>query len=673
MANRLAQEASPYLLQHKDNPVDWYPWGEEAFAEARATDKPILLSIGYAACHWCHVMERESFEDPTTADVMNDNFISIKVDREERPDIDSIYMDAVQAMTGHGGWPMTMFLTPEGKPFYGGTYFPPEDRHGIPSFKTVLLAVAQTWRERRTEVEDQGRRLVDHVNIGAKLRPSAEVLSSELTDKAFRELEARFDATYGGFGGAPKFPQPMTVDFLLGLAQRGNDAALSVATKTLDAMAGGGMFDQLGGGFARYSVDREWVVPHFEKMLYDNAQLLRTYARAWSMTGAERHREVAEATAGWMLREMRDPGGGFWSSLDADSEGEEGKFYVWSLDEVREILGDDADVAIRHWGFTERGNFEGNNIPVLADPDVDRDAVERARRALLKRREERVRPGTDSKVLTGWSSLAASALAEAGFILGHAEWVEAAEEAVEFTLGKMRVQGRLVRAYRRDERGETIRHLGVAEDYAFVLEACLSLYEATHDARWLTEATWCADEAIRLFLDDEYGGFFTTASDAEELVVRPKDLFDNAVPSPNSVFALELQRLALITGNDDYEKHALGALRVVRDVMAQQPQGFGHALRAVDFYLGNPPEIVIVGRKDQADTDALLSVVRETYLPHRILIVSDDPSPAEVNSIPLLRDRTRLDGKATAYVCHRGTCRLPVTSPEGLREQLTGP
>ena len=671
MANRLAQEASPYLLQHKDNPVDWYPWGEEAFAEARSQDKPVLLSIGYAACHWCHVMERESFEDATTAAVMNDNFVSIKVDREERPDIDSIYMDAVQAMTGHGGWPMTMFLTPDGKPFYGGTYYPPEDRHGIPSFKTVLRAVAEAWRDRRAEVEGQGSRLVEHVNLGAKLRPSADVLGSDLTDKALRELEVRFDATHGGFGTAPKFPQPMTVDFLLGLAQRGNEQALTMATKTLDAMAAGGMFDQLAGGFARYSVDHEWVVPHFEKMLYDNAQLLRSYARAWSLTRDERHREVAESTAHWMLEEMRDPGGGFWSSLDADSEGEEGKFYVWSLDEVRDVLGEDADLAIRQWGFTETGNFEGHNIPVLADPDVDAEAVERARAALLKRRAERVRPATDSKVLTGWSSLAASALAESGFVLGHSEWIQAAEEALDFTFAKMRSEGRLLRAYRRDERGETVRHLGVAEDYAFVLEACLSLFEATHDPRWLTEATWAADESIRLFLDDEFGGFFTTASDAERLVVRPKDLFDNAVPSPNSVFALELQRLALITGVDDYEKHALGALRVVRDVMSQQPQGFGHALRAVDFYLANPPEIVIVGRDEEPDTEALVSVVRETYLPHKVLIVADDPTPAAVASIPLLRDRSRVDGKATAYVCHRGACQLPVNTPEELREQLT--
>ena len=671
MANRLAEEASPYLLQHKDNPVDWYPWGEEAFRSAREGDRPVLLSIGYAACHWCHVMERESFEDEATARVMNDNFVSIKVDREERPDIDSIYMDAVQAMTGHGGWPMTMFLTPEGTPFYGGTYFPPEDRHGIPSFTTVLRAVAEAWRERRTEVEEQGRKLVEHVNVGSKLRPSAEILGESLLDKAFDELKVRFDPTFGGFGGAPKFPQPMTVDFLLHLAHRGNEEAGAIAATTLDAMAAGGMFDQLGGGFARYSVDRQWIVPHFEKMLYDNAQLLRSYARSWVRTGSDRHREVAEATAQWMLAEMRDPGDGFWSSLDADSEGEEGKFYVWSLEEVREVAGADADDAIRRWGFTATGNFEGHNIPVLADDGVDPDAVERARTALLARRAERVRPATDSKVLTGWNSLAASALAEAGFLLDRADWVQAAREALEFTFDTMRVDGRLMRSYRRDERGETVRHLGVAEDYAFVLEACLALFEATSERRWLDEARWAADESLRLFLDEEVGGFFTTGSDAERLVVRPKDLFDNAVPSPNSVFALELQRLSLLTGENTYEDHAVKALRVVHDVMAQSPQGFGHALRAVDFYLSSPPEIVIVHSSEDAGADALVDVVRKVPLPNKVLLVAPDPEGGDDEAIPLLRDRSLVDGKATAYVCHRGSCKLPVTSSEDLRSQLT--
>ena len=670
MANRLAQEASPYLLQHKDNPVDWYPWDPEAFDKARREDKPVLLSIGYAACHWCHVMERESFEDHATAELMNGDFVSIKVDREERPDVDSIYMDAVQAMTGHGGWPMTMFLDPDGTPFYGGTYFPPEDRHGIPSFKTVLSAVAQAWKERRAEIKEQGERLVEHINIGSRLKPSNEILDEGLLDKAFAELRLRFDPQHGGFGGAPKFPQPMTVDLLLRLGGRGSEEAANMAAITLDAMSSGGIFDQLRGGWHRYSVDRYWIVPHFEKMLYDNAQLLRTNSRSWLATRNERHREVAEATADWMLSEMRDADGGFWSSLDADSEGEEGKFYVWSLAEVEQATRDDARAAIEHWGFSESGNFEAQNIPVHTGAAIDPQAVERARTALLKARERRARPATDTKVLTAWSALAASALAETGATLEHPEWVTAAVQALEFTFAKMRPDGRLLRSYRRDDGGTTVRHLGVCEDYAFVLEACLSLYEATFDLKWLEEARWAADEAIRLFRDDQAGGFFTTGSDAEKLIVRPKDLFDNAVSSANSVLALELQRLALFTGNTDYETHALDAIRVVREAAERSPQGFSHALQAVELYLSNPAEIVILGRRDSEDTNELVKSARDSLTPNRILIVGDDPSAEEVALVPLLRDRTPIDGKATAFVCYHGTCKLPVTTPADLREQL---
>jgi uncharacterized protein len=670
MANRLAEEASPYLLQHKDNPVDWYPWGEEAFARAKQEGKPILLSIGYAACHWCHVMEHESFEDPETAAVMNEHFVSIKVDREERPDIDSIYMDAVQAMTGQGGWPMTVFLTPEGTPFYGGTYFPPVERHGMPSFRSLLAAVAGAWRDRRSEVQEQGQRLVEHVGVAAKLKPSNDVIAEDLLLRAVQQLSRSFDSHYGGFGGAPKFPQPMTLDFLLRMAARGSDQAADMAIKTLDAMAAGGMFDQLRGGFARYSVDREWVVPHFEKMLYDNAQLLRTYARSYLATGSPRHREVATATAEWMLEEMRDPRGGFWSSLDADSEGEEGKFYVWSLDEVMEVTGADADAAVAHWGFTRAGNFEGHNIPVFASEDVDPDAVDRARRTLLERRSQRVRPGTDDKVLTGWSCLAAAGLAEAGMALDRTEWVQAAVDAVSFTLDTMRPEGRLLRSFRSDEGGQTIKHLGVCEDYAFLLEACLVLYESTHKLRWLTEARWAADEAIRLFADDTSGGFFTTGSDSEALVVRPKDLMDNAIPSANSVLALQLQKLALLLGDAEYEKYALGAIRLVLDAAQRSPQGFGHALEAVDFYTGAPAEVVVLGDPEGTDTQELLRVVRENFIPNKIVIVSGGPTAEEVEAVPLLAERGRIEGRATAYVCRNRTCKLPVTKPEDVLEQI---
>jgi uncharacterized protein YyaL (SSP411 family) len=668
MPNRLAHETSPYLLQHRDNPVDWYPWGEEAFARARAEDKPILLSIGYAACHWCHVMEHESFTDETTAALMNEHFVSVKVDREERPDVDSVYMDAVQAMTGHGGWPMTVFLTPDLVPFYGGTYFPPEDRGGLPSFPRLLTAIADTWNERRPEVEAQGDKLVEHIRDMTRFEPSPADITEDLLRGALERLRATFDGAYGGFGGAPKFPQPMTLDLLVRLAARGLPEARDMATRTLDAMAAGGIFDQLRGGFHRYSVDRMWVVPHFEKMLYDNAQLVRTYARSWLQSGSARHREVAAATAGWLLEEMRDPDGGLWSSLDADSEGVEGRFYVWSLDEVREATGPDAGAAVERYGFSEGGNFEGANIPVMAGAPSDPAAAERARAALLERRSTRVRPETDTKVLTGWNALAAASLAEAGVILDRPQWVDAARDIMRFVFDTMRVDGRIMRSYRRLERGVSIKALGCCEDYAFPLEACLALYEATFDPSWLVEARWLADEAIRLFHDDDQGGFFITGRDAEGLVVRPKDLFDNAIPSANSVMALALQRLAEFVQEPSYTDTALGALRLIRRAAAQAPSGFGYALSAMDFYAAGPKEIVVVGDPTARDTRALLDRVKSRLLPNSVLIAGDEPTSGEL--IPLLRDRPQIDGRATAYVCRAGTCRMPVTDPEELDAQL---
>jgi uncharacterized protein YyaL (SSP411 family) len=666
MANRLAQESSPYLLQHKDNPVDWYPWGDEALARARAEDKPILLSVGYAACHWCHVMEHESFEDAEIARIMNEHFVCVKVDREERPDVDAVYMEAVQTMTGQGGWPMTVFLTPAGQPFYGGTYFPPEDRAGLPSFPKLLEAVALAWRERRGEVEAQGEELVSHIGVATRLRPSTDLISEELLSTAFGNLKASFDPVHGGFGGAPKFPQPMTIDLLHRLARRGFENAADMARLTLDSMAAGGIFDQLGGGWHRYSVDRAWVVPHFEKMLYDNAGLLRTFARSWQATGNSRHREVAEATAQWMLTEMRAPEGGFWSSIDADSEGEEGRFYVWSLDEVRDVTGADADVAISHWGLSEQGNFEGRNIPVWAQPADDSEALARARTALLQRRAMRERPGTDTKVLTGWNGLAVSALAESGATLDRADWTEAAANALRFVLDTLRVNGRLMRSYRRADGASVVKHLAFCEDYAFALEACLSLYEATFDLNWLDEAQWAADEALRLFADTDAGGFFTTGTDAEALVMRPKELFDNAIPAANSVMALELQRLAHITGDGSYERNAAAGIRLARDIAARSPTGFGHLLGAVDFYTGRAAEIVMVGDA----TSPLVDAVRKRYLPNKVVIVSGEPDDALVKKIPLLEGRSAGAAGARAYVCHDRVCELPVETPEDLTVQL---
>jgi uncharacterized protein len=664
MSNRLAQETSPYLLQHKDNPVDWFPWGDEALARARVQEKPILLSVGYAACHWCHVMAHESFDDPGTASIINDNFVPVKVDREERPDIDAVYMAAVQAMTGQGGWPMTVFLTPDGTPFYGGTYFPPVDRHGLPSFKRLLLGIAELWQERREDALEQGATLMQHIDVSAQPEAPEEPLTADILDRAAISIARTLDTVYGGFGSAPKFPQAPVLDLLLRLEQRGADTAGPLKA-SLDGMAAGGIFDQLGGGFHRYSVDRQWVVPHFEKMLYDNAQLLRTYARAWQRFADPHYREVAVATAEWLLREMRDPAGGFWSSLDADSEGVEGKYYLWTMEEVREVAGEDARAAIARWGFTASGNFEGQNIPVLARGGAEEPAVTRARAALLERRAHRIRPSTDTKVITAWNALTASALAEAGTALDLAPWVRAATECMDFVLSEMSIDGRLMRSYR----DGAVKHLGYAEDYAFTLEACLSLYEATFEPRWLERARSTAEAVIALFSDPR-DGFFSTGGDAEVLVTRPKDVMDSPVPASNSVLALELQRLGLVFGDPRYEDIAQGPLRTMRDGMERAPLGFAHLLAALDFYAASPPEIVIVGSSEDSDTEALLDVARRSYRPNKVLLLAPEGSALE-KSIPLLQNRPMLNGRPTAYVCRRGTCRQPVDSPEALLAQLS--
>ena len=668
MSNRLASETSPYLLQHKDNPVDWYPWGDEALERARTEDKPIFLSIGYAACHWCHVMERESFEDPETAGALNENFIAIKVDREERPDLDALYMEAVQMLTGHGGWPMSVFLTPDGRPFYGGTYFPPEDRYGMPSFPKLLGAIVDAWRDRRGEVEEQSKNILGNLGGLARLAPSRDPLIDQPLMSALRALEESFDAEWGGFGSAPKFPQPSIVDLLIRLGAREQDSALEMARRTLDAMASGGMFDQLAGGFARYSVDRYWLVPHFEKMLYDNAQLLRTYARSWQMTGSEFHREVASATGAWLLAELRDPAGGFYSSLDADSEGVEGKFYLWSLEEVRRVLGDLANTASSRWGFSEEGNFEGHNIPVLADPNITGPEVEQARALLLEERARRVRPATDTKVITAWNALVASAFAEAGMALGRPDWISVATEVMTFVTDKMIVAGRLMRSYGTTGKGQIeVRQPGFCEDYAYVLEACLALFEATGDHSWLRRARWVADETLRLFGAEVNGGFFTSGNDTPSLVTRTKDVIDDAIPAANSVLALQLQRLAEITGEQRYERAGIDALRLVHNAMERSPTAFAYALGALDHYTGNPLEIVIVGRRAATATAALVGAATSRYLPNKVLVLADPSGDNE--TIPLLEGRMG-STETTAYVCRRGVCRLPVTDPDALLAEI---
>jgi uncharacterized protein YyaL (SSP411 family) len=674
-ANRLAGETSPYLLQHAHNPVDWYPWGPEALERASREDRPILLSVGYAACHWCHVMERESFEDPETAALMNEHFVSVKVDREERPDVDAIYMDAVQAMTGSGGWPMTVFCTPGGEPFYGGTYFPDEDRHGMPAFRRVLTAVAEAWRDRREEAVGQGRALARAIGRAARVQASTEPLSDDLLRDAFAGLRRAFDETWGGIGGAPKFPQPMTWEFVLRCHLRGVPDAGDMVRRTLDRMAGGGMYDQLGGGFHRYSVDGRWHVPHFEKMLYDNAQLALLYLHGWQALGRERYRRVVVETLDYLLREMRHPGGGFFSSQDADSDGVEGKFFVWSLDELVEVAG--AEVAA-YFGATPGGNWEGTNVlwtpfpagTVAAELGIGEEEllrrVEDARPRLLERRERRVHPATDDKILAGWNALAIRALAEAGRVLGEPKYVEAAVGAAEFVVRGLRgADGRLLRTWREGRAGGP----AYADDHALMARACLTLHETTLDVRWYREARALAGDLVRLFLDAEQGGFFQIGSDAEALVVRPKELDDNAVPGGNSAAAEVLLRLALIEGDAELERAGVSALRLVRDALARTPSGFGHALCALDLYLSTPREVAVVGEPGDPSTRALAERVWASFRPNLVMAAGEPGDPA-AEAIPLLAGRGLVDGRPAAYVCERFACRRPVTDPSELDAEL---
>jgi uncharacterized protein len=653
MANRLAGETSPYLLQHKDNPVDWYPWGEEALARAREEKRPILLSIGYSACHWCHVMERESFEDPETAALMNERFVSIKLDREERPDLDSIYMEACQAMTGQGGWPLNVFLTPDQVPFFAGTYYPPESRMGMPSWRSVLDAVASAWDERRDEIEAGGARIAERLRGGALLQPSETDLDPAALDAAVEALRTSYDRANGGFGRAPKFPPASALEFLL---RRGET---EMTAHTLRAMASGGMYDQVGGGFARYSVDPYWLVPHFEKMLYDNALLARAYLHGWQVTGEPVFRTVTEETLDWALREMRGPESGFYSALDADSEGEEGRFYVWTVDELREALAHepDADDAIAWFGATDRGNFEGRNIPVRGPGEPERRGAWRER--LYEVRARRVWPGLDDKRLTSWNALMISALADAGAVLERDDYLDAARATAEFVLSELRdPDARLLRTWK-DGRAKLNAYL---EDHAFLLEALLSLYEATFEPRWFGEARALADTMIERFADDENGGFFETSSDHEQLVARRKDLEDHPIPAGNSSAAYGLLRLAALTGEHGYADRAEGVLRLLHELAPKHAQAFGHLLQALDFRLAQVKEVALVGD----ELHPLERVVRDSFRPHLVL------AGGEPDGVPLLEGRDPVAGRATAYVCQQFLCRAPVTEPAELSALLAG-
>jgi uncharacterized protein len=655
MSNRLARETSPYLLQHRDNPVDWYPWGPEALERARAEDRPILLSVGYSACHWCHVMERESFEDEETAAYMNEHFVNVKVDREERPDVDAIYMEAVQAISGHGGWPMTVFLDPDGVPFYGGTYFPPDEGRGMPSFRMVMEAVVDAFETKREEIRERAPVTRERLGAIGAVEPRADLPAAAELEQAVQRLLAAADRRDGGFGGAPKFPPASSLELLLARGET------EVVELTLDRMLAGGIYDQLGGGFARYSVDPVWLVPHFEKMLYDNGLLARAYLHGWQALGHERYRRVCEETLDWMLREMRGPEGGFYSALDADSEGVEGKFYVWTPAQIREVLGEAAEPVIDYYGASEGGNFEGGNILHLAG-GAEAPAPEglaEARQALLEARAQRVWPGLDDKRLASWNALAIAALADAGAVLDREDYLDAARAGAEFVLRSLRdPDGRLLRTYK-DGRAHLNAYL---EDHAFLLEALLALYESSFEGRWFGEAQALAETTIERFGDPERGGFYSTSSDHEELIARRKEVGDHPIPSGNSSAAMGLLRLAALSGEYRYAEAAEAVFALFGKPAVEHPDAFAHMLRALDFHLSPSREVALVG----ADLGELAAVVREQPRPH--LVLAGGPEGAE--QPPLLAGRATVEGRPAAYVCENFACQLPVTGAEELRRLL---
>ena len=676
--NRLAHETSPYLLQHAHNPVDWFPWGEEALALAQAEDRPIFLSIGYSACHWCHVLAHESFEKEETAALMNARFVNIKVDREERPDLDAIYMDAVQAMTGSGGWPMSVFLTPEGQPFYGGTYYPPAPRHGLPSFQQILIAVSDAYANKRADIEGQAERLTAALARSGSIVGSGGDLSPQILAEATGKLQQYFDDQYGGFGSQPKFPQPMTLDFAMSqYARTGDPEILSMAETTLEKMAEGGIYDQLGGGFHRYSVDRIWLVPHFEKMLYDNAQLLRSNLNIWKISGREIFRRVVNETTDYVLREMTSPEGGFYTAQDADSEGEEGKFFVWTSAEIEQILGKgDAAIFGQVYGVTARGNFEGHTILNIVRPleQVAKSAglavaelekrLAGMRRKLFVEREKRIKPGRDEKILAEWNGLMIHALAEIGVALDRPDALAAAQDAANFVLAKMsQADGKLYRTYK-DGQAKLNAYL---EDYAAFVRGLIALYESTFDLRWLAEASRLTRLFLEQFGDSDAGGLFQTGADHERLVVRRKDFIDNAIPSGNSLAAESLLRLAKLTGNEGYRHEASRIFLPMASAMAQQPTGFGRLLGSLDDFLHPSQEVAIVGDPEDPATQALLAVVRRRYLPHTVVALK---RPGAENPLPLLEGRGLVNGKPAAYVCENFACKLPVTDVDELSRLL---
>jgi uncharacterized protein len=668
MANRLAQETSPYLLQHRENPVDWYPWGAEALTRAREDDRPILLSVGYSACHWCHVMAHESFEDPATAAYMNEHFVNVKVDREERPDVDALYMEAVQEISGQGGWPMTVFLDPEGVPFYGGTYFPPDEGRGVPSFRMVMEAVVDAFEGKRGEIAERAPQMRARLAAIGRVEPAGSPEAAML-EEAIERLRMAADRARGGFGGAPKFPPASAIELLLTRGER------EIPELTLDAMLAGGIYDQLGGGFARYSVDAAWQVPHFEKMLYDNALLARAYLHGWQRLGHQRYRRICEDTLDWALREMRGPEGGFYSALDADSEGEEGRFYVWTPEEIRAVLGGSSEgepnsiefslrqieKLMQFYGVTDAGNFEGRSILHLAGGAgaTEPEGLDEMRGALYAARAKRVWPDLDDKRLTAWNALMIAALAEAGAVLGREDYLAAARDCAEFVWSALRDEKKtLLRTYK-DGRAHLNAYL---EDHAFLLEALLTLYEASFETVWFERARELADVLLTRFADAERGGFFSTAEDHESLIARRKEIGDHPIPSGNSAAAFGLLRLSALTGERAFESAAEGVFRLFSDSAGKHPEAFAHLLRAIDFHLTPTKEVALIGQ----DLAELVAVVRSGFRPHVVLA----GGPEGTDTPPLLRDRGEVNGRPAAYVCEHFTCRTPITDPATLQQAL---
>ena len=676
--NHLISESSPYLLQHAHNPVDWYPWGEAAFVKAREENKPVLLSIGYSACHWCHVMAHESFEDEQIAQLMNEHFVNIKVDREERPDLDQIYMNAVQMMTHHGGWPMTVFLTPDAVPFYGGTYFPPEDRYNMPGFPRILLSVAEAYRERQSDIVETSKSLVNELKRLSEANTSVQPVEKELLDAAYLGIVRSYDPVNGGFGGAPKFPPAMTLEFLLRTYVRtGNAQALEMVRHTTQKMANGGMYDQLGGGFHRYSTDAKWLVPHFEKMLYDNALLSRVYLHYYQISQDKLAHETTHGILSYVLREMTSPEGGFYSTQDADSEGHEGKFFVWQYDEVVKILGkENATLFCEYYDITPGGNFEGQNIPNvkltldelaakhgMSRPDVEA-SIERSRSELFDVREQRIKPDRDEKILTAWNGLMLASFAEAGVALNRPEYVEAARRNAEFILSNLKCDGFLRRTYK----DGIAKFNAYLEDYAFFIEGLVTLYETTGETRWLTEAVTLTGRMVDEFWDETNGGFYFTGNSHETLIVRSKDYFDNATPSGNSVAATVLERLAILIERDDYRSIAMAVLNQIADSARKYPSGFGYGLSAMEFLLSTPKEVAIIAN-DKPSLQLFLKEVWANYRPNKV--VAARLAGEQVNpTIALLRNRELIGNQTAAYICEHYVCQQPTTDLDGLRQRL---